>query len=74
MIDRLREAAQPGRAEPPAARAYLEQVRRGAFTITDGDVAELRHAGLSEEDIFELTVAAAVAVGLDRLSAGLGAL
>ena len=39
--------------------------------VTDEDVAELRSSGLSEDEIFELTVAAAVGAGLERLYAGL---
>jgi alkylhydroperoxidase family enzyme len=64
----------PDRDEPPAARAYLEAVRRHAYRVTDRDVAELRARGLSEDEIFELTVAAAVGAGLQRLDAGLEAL
>lgn len=70
-IERLREATRPDRPEPPAAGAYLEKVRRRAYAITDRDVEELRRAGLSEHEIFEHTVAAAVGSGLARLQAGL---
>ena len=35
---------------------------------------ELKAAGFSEEEIFEHTVSAAVAAGLERLAAGLGTL
>jgi alkylhydroperoxidase family enzyme len=67
----LRGAARPGREAPPVAAAYLEQVRRSAYSITDSDVATLREAGLSEDEIFEHTVAAAVDEGLVRLAAAL---
>ena len=40
---------------------YLDKVRSGAYTVTDDDVEALRAAGLSEDEIFEQTVAAAVA-------------
>jgi alkylhydroperoxidase family enzyme len=63
-------------AVPPAAPAlapYLDKVRGRAYTVTDDDVAVLVAAGLSEEEIFEQTVAAAVAEGLRRLDAGLAA-
>ena len=53
---------------------YLEMVRRHAYRVTDGDVERLKSAGLSEDEIFEHTVAAAVAAGLERLDAGLRAL
>ena len=74
VIEQLREAAQPDRVAPTAAGAYLEKVRRAAYSVTDADVAELEAAGLAGDEIFELTVTAAVGVGLDRLSAGLRAL
>ena len=53
---------------------YLDMVRRHAYRVTDGDVERLKSAGLSEDEIFEHTVAAAVAAGLERLDAGLRAL
>jgi alkylhydroperoxidase family enzyme len=71
LIEQLREAARPGREQPPAARAYLETVRRHAYRVSDEQVAELRAVGLSEDEIYELTVAAAVSAGLERLEAGL---
>ena len=61
-------------AAPPAAPAlapYLNKVRNAAYTITDTDLGELVAAGCSEEEIFERTVAVAVAEGLRRLDAGL---
>lgn len=74
LIARLRDAARPGRPAPPAFAAYLEKVRRAAATVTDADVEALREAGFSEDEIFEHTVSAAVAAGLERLEAGLRAL
>jgi alkylhydroperoxidase family enzyme len=50
---------------------YLEKVRTGAYAVTDVDVAALREAGLSEDGIFEATVAVAAAEGLRRLDAAL---
>ena len=74
LIERLRAAARPDRIVPPVAEGYLRKVRGGAYTVTDRDISDLRAAGLSEDEIFELTVSAAVGVGLDHLSAGLRAL
>ena len=54
--------------------AYRDTVRRHAYRVTDAQVDELRAAGLDEDEIFELTVAAAVGAGLDRLDAGLAAM
>jgi len=50
---------------------YLDKVRRSAYRITDEDVAGLRAAGFSEDEIFEETVSAAVSEGLSRLDAAL---
>jgi alkylhydroperoxidase family enzyme len=73
-IQKLRDAAQPERAAPPQFASYLEKVRLHAYKVTDADVARLKDAGFSEDEIFEQTVAVAVAAGLERLDAGLGAL
>jgi len=58
----------------PALEPYLDKVRRDATSVTDRDVEELVAAGVSGDEIFEQTVAAAVAAGLERLEAGLGVL
>ena len=64
-------AAVPGGGAPPDFDAYLEKVRRHADSITDHDVQALKDAGYSEDEIFEYTVSAAVAAGIERLNAGL---
>ena len=74
LIERLRDSAQPERPAPPELASYLEKVRRHAYKVTDRDVQELKDAGISEDQIFEHTVSVAVAAGLERLDAGLGAL
>jgi alkylhydroperoxidase family enzyme len=71
LIARLRAAARPDRPAPEAMGAYLEKVRRHAYKVTDRDVEELKAAGFSEDEIFEQTVSAATAAGLERLDAGL---
>ena len=73
-IVRLREAAQPDRPAPEEMARYLEKVRLHAYKVTDRDVEELKAAGFSEDEIFEHTVSAAVAAGLERLEAGLATL
>lgn len=70
-IARLAEAALPDRPAPAAFGPYLDKVRRHAYRVTDEDVEQLKRAGHSEDEIFELTVAAAVAAGLERRAAGL---
>jgi alkylhydroperoxidase family enzyme len=71
LIERLREAARPDSSVPEAARAYVDTVRRNAYLVTDADVEELKAAGYDEDRIFELTVAAVVAAGLERRDAAL---
>lgn len=70
-IARLEDAAQPERPAPPEFAAYLDKVRLHAYRITDEDIEALTRAGYSDDAIFELTVAAAVAAGLERRNAGL---
>jgi alkylhydroperoxidase family enzyme len=74
LVARLRAVARADRPAPPAFEQYLEKVRLHAYRVTDADVARLRAAGYSEDEIFEHTVAAAVAAGLERLDAGLATL
>ena len=70
----LRGAAAAGGPLPEPAQRYVDTVRRHAYRVVDGDVDALREAGWSDEAIFELTLAAALGAGLDRLAAGLEAL
>jgi alkylhydroperoxidase family enzyme len=48
-------------------------VRDRSYRITDTDLARLTKAGLSDDDIFEVTIAAAVGAALQRLDAGMRA-
>jgi alkylhydroperoxidase family enzyme len=48
---------------------YLEKVRTCAYKITDADVQAVKDAGVSEDEIFERTVAVAVEEGRRRLAA-----
>ena len=49
--------------------SYLDKVRTRAYTITDADVQAVKDAGVSEDEIFERTVAVAVEEGRRRLTA-----
>jgi hypothetical protein len=49
--------------------SYLEKVHNRAYTVTDADVDALKAAGISEDEIFEQTVAAAISEGLRRWDA-----
>jgi alkylhydroperoxidase family enzyme len=73
-IERLREASRPDRPAPPELEPYLDKVRRHAYRVTDEDVNRLRTLGFTEDELFEHTVSAAAAAGLDRLDAALRAL
>ena len=69
-----RRAAFEGRADDPAVAGYLDGVCRHAYRVTDEDVGRLRHVGLDDDSIFELTVAAALGAGVERLKVGLSLL
>jgi alkylhydroperoxidase family enzyme len=74
LIAGLHAAARPERPAPPQFAKYLEKVRLHAHKVTDRDVEELTAVGFSEDEIFEHTISAAVAAGLERLDAGLATL
>jgi alkylhydroperoxidase family enzyme len=73
-IEQLRANVAAALPEPAALASYLDKVRSRAYTVTDADLDALKDSGLSEDVIFEHTVAAAIAEGLRRLDAGLGAI
>ncbi|MFP5317504.1 MAG: hypothetical protein ACLGI2_04325 [Acidimicrobiia bacterium] len=69
-----RRAAADGSGDVPAAWApFLHKVRTESYRVTDADVTALRAAGHTEEEIFELTVAAALGAAFERLESGLRA-
>lgn len=67
-------AASPGADVGSLLGSYLTRVREASYRITDEDIAALGTAGHGEEEIFELTVAAALGAAMVSLNAGLGAL
>ena len=69
----IRRAVGSGGALPTPWAPYAEKVRDHSYRITDADIAGLKAAGRTEEEIFEVTVAAAVGAALHRLDAGLQA-
>ncbi len=71
-IAQLRAVVASTAPAPAEMTAYLEKVRERAYTVTDRDVEELTAAGLSEETIFEQTIAAAIAEGLRRFDRAAG--
>jgi alkylhydroperoxidase family enzyme len=66
-LEQLRANVAATGPAPPEMAAYLEKVRAKAYTITDADVEALKAAGVTEDEIFEQTVAAAIGEGLRRL-------
>ena len=66
-IDRLRATVAEVPPAPEAMAGYLGKVRERAYTVVDGDIEALKAAGLTEDEIFEQTVAAAIGEGLRRL-------
>ena len=68
-MDELRELAAAAGSPPEVMQPYLEKVRTGAYRVTDEDVDELKRAGVSEDEIFEATLAVATGEGLRRLDA-----
>jgi alkylhydroperoxidase family enzyme len=59
---------------PEELTRYVDKVAKHAYKVTDADVEALRHAGYSEDAIFEITLSAALGAGLARLERGLEAL
>jgi alkylhydroperoxidase family enzyme len=70
----VRRAATAGDGVPEALAEYVQKVRVNAYLVTDQDVDELRRSGYSEDQIFELTVAAAYGAARDRLDTALEAM
>ncbi len=59
---------------PADLAPFVNKVSLYAYRVTDGDIEQLKAAGYSEDEIFELTLCAAVGAGLVRLECGLAAL
>ena len=70
----IRRAAGAGAGLPELWAAYVAKVRDASYRITDDDVAALKATGRTEEEIFEMTVAAAIGAALHRLDLGLRAM
>jgi alkylhydroperoxidase family enzyme len=68
-IGQLRANAEAYASSRPRLAEYLEKVRTCAYGITDADVDALKRAGVTEDEIFEQTVAVAIGEGLRRLDA-----
>ena len=69
----VRKVASVAGELPGVPGSYVKKVWRRAHEITSEDVAALRQIGYSEDQIFELTVSAALGAGLARLQSALSA-
>jgi alkylhydroperoxidase family enzyme len=73
-IAELRAIVAATETPAPELAPYLAKVHERAYTVTDGDVEKLKAAGVTEDLIFEQTVAAAIAEGLRRYDAAMKAI
>jgi alkylhydroperoxidase family enzyme len=70
----VRRAAAAGKELPEALARYVNTVHRHAYKVTDADIEKLLAQGYSEDQVFELTVAAAYGAAKARLDSGLSAM
>jgi alkylhydroperoxidase family enzyme len=59
---------------PENVAALVEKIAGRPWTVTDDDILQVREAGYSEDQIYELVLAAAAGAGVRRLDAGLRAI
>jgi alkylhydroperoxidase family enzyme len=59
---------------PEALREFIVKIAEQPWTVNDEDFAQLRAAGYSDGQLYEVTLAAALGAGLQRFDAGLRAL
>ena len=69
----VREACARGDLEGPAA-GLARKVRDASHAVVDADYAALKAAGFTEEQLYDLTVSAAVGAAKTRLDAATAAL
>ncbi len=72
MAQAARKAAFDG--APAAAKPLLEKVMRAASTISDEDIAAAKAEGLTEDQVFELVVCAAIGQASRQYDGALAAL
>ena len=56
---------------PDELKSWVDKIARHAYKTTDEDVEALKAAGYSEDQIFEITVAAALGAAQARMQAAL---
>jgi hypothetical protein len=65
---------EPAGEIPADLQKYVETIGLHAYRITDEDVEALKRAGYSDDEIFEVSISAALGAGMSRLERGLAAL
>lgn len=70
----VRRAAAANVDVPLGFASYVQTIHEKPAAVTDDDVAGLKASGFSEDEIFEVTVAAATGAGFRRLDAVLALL
>jgi hypothetical protein len=70
----LRRAAFENAGLSDPIRTLIEKVAHHSYQITDQDVAAVRAAGLSEDQIFEIVICAAIGQASRQYSSALAAL
>lgn len=68
-----RRAAAERRDVPERFATYVDTIHEHAYQVSDRTVADLRAAGASEDEVFEVTISAAFGAARERLEAGLAA-
>jgi alkylhydroperoxidase family enzyme len=69
-----RRAAFANADVPAAARALIDKVAKTAWKVTDEDVAAAKAAGMTEDQLFELSVCAAIGQSTRQLDSAMAAL
>ena len=69
-----RRAAFDAAVVPAGARALLEKVTRTAWKVTDDDIDGALAAGLTEDQVFELCIAAAAGQATRQFTAAMEAI
>src|SRR5262245_28438579 len=68
-----RRAAFDNAGLPEPVSSVIEKVTRHAYKVTDDDIAAVRMAGFTEDQIFELVVCAAIGQATRQYEAALAA-
>jgi hypothetical protein len=69
-----RQAAAANAGVVDARRAFVDKVATRAYEIGDDDIAALKQSGMTDDQIFELAVCAAIGQATRQLDAAMAAL